>query len=85
VKSVSVMTMPLVVYADNNPRMETLAMLRFGIPPLLESWLLAEDAAELERAAQANFAWLLMAQGRFNDSLAVRAEGKSTEWYFDVA
>lgn len=27
--------------------------MRFGIPPLLESWLLAEDAAELERAAQA--------------------------------
>lgn len=26
---------------------------RFGIPPLLESWLLAEDAAELERVAQA--------------------------------
>jgi hypothetical protein len=28
-------------------------VVRFGIPPLLESWLLAEDAAELERAAQA--------------------------------
>jgi hypothetical protein len=28
-------------------------VVRFGIPPLLESWLLAEDATELERAAQA--------------------------------
>jgi Restriction endonuclease len=28
-------------------------VVRFGIPPLLESWLLAEDAAELERATQA--------------------------------
>lgn len=28
-------------------------VVRFGVPPLLESWLLAEDAAELERAAQA--------------------------------
>lgn len=28
-------------------------VVRFGIPPLLESWLLAEDAAELKRAAQA--------------------------------
>jgi hypothetical protein len=28
-------------------------VVRFGIPPLLESWLLADNAAELERAAQA--------------------------------
>jgi hypothetical protein len=47
-------------------------VVRFGVPPLMESWLLAEDAAELERAAQAQ-------RVLFSTIIVFRADGRTLQ------